>query len=119
MNCVLGRACYGYARLPIPRLGATVPCPGVWGRRSLQYRRYWSEMRVPYKIYRDPLPPRRRSKYRFSQLEVCDGLLIPLSQVKSPTELASAAGEWAKMTGKNWKFATRVGDGCVGIWRVG
>lgn len=74
-------------------------------------------MRVPYRLYRDPLPP-PRSKYSFSEMQVGDCIYIPLAHVSSPTALALAASEWARRKGKDWKFATKLGDGCVGVWRV-
>ena len=74
-------------------------------------------MRVPYRIYRDPLPP-PRSKRSFSRMEVGDCVYIPLAHVSSPTAPAAAAIDWAKSRGKDWKFVSSVGDGYVGVWRV-
>jgi hypothetical protein len=80
-----------------------------------------SEMKEPYKIYRDPLPgsqPGRRSKYPFAQMKVGDCFYVQLKQLKSQNALASAARQWAKRNSKDWWFVTRVVDGMVGLWRV-
>ena len=75
-------------------------------------------MRVPFKIYRDPRPLRRSSKHPFSEMEIGDCFYVPLAHVSSPRDLASAAKDWAKSNGSNWKFAVREADDQLGVWRV-
>ena len=75
-------------------------------------------MRVPFKIYRDPRPLRRSSKYPFSEMEIGDCFYVPLAHVSSPRDLASAAKDWAKSNGSNWKFVVREADDQLGVWRV-
>lgn len=79
------------------------------------------EVRVPYRIYRDPLPKPRRGrepKYPFAQMQVGDCFYVPVSEVKSASNLQAVARVWAKRNGKAWNFATRLAGTRIGIWRV-
>lgn len=78
-------------------------------------------MKVPYKIYRDPLPEMRGRAPRYPFAEMCIGecFYVPVSQVKSRANLDAMTRMWAKRHGKEWKFAVReVDDEQFGVWRL-
>jgi hypothetical protein len=88
---------------------------------SIPRRRHAPEVTQAYKVYRHPLPdaqPGRRSKYPFAQMKVGDCFYVPVKDLKSKNALAAAARQWASRNSRDRKFATRVVDELVGIWRI-
>ncbi len=88
---------------------------------TITRKRQAPELTEAFKVYRHPLPdaqPGRRSKYPFAQMKVGECFYVPIQELKSKNALAAAARQWASRNSKDRKFATRVVDDLVGIWRI-
>lgn len=97
------------------------PVPKRWGFPSAQARTGKTDMKVPYRIYCDPLPKRRNgrsSKYPISEMRVGDCFYVPVGELKSRASIEAMTRAWARRNSKAWKFVVSECDDQFGVWRV-